>query len=148
MFPYLIIHFPSPPSLGIRKCSRQAEKRVFIPTTTNLFPQNHNAVNKHSWTLNFHLWSGEKASPPLGQAGLYGATLGSSRRKTFWCYWGPYSSWTNYLLKASVWAFLSHQPKSWECDWKNINQKVFTDEYRIFCPGSIFIISSAFFIYT
>lgn len=104
MFSCLIVHHLSLPSLGISKCSRQVEKRVFILSTTNLLPQDHDAVTKHSLTLSFCLWSGEKASPPFGQAGLFGSSLRSSRKKTFWCYGGHCSSWTNYLFEASVWA--------------------------------------------
>uniref|UniRef100_A0A8U7MKX6 Uncharacterized protein n=1 Tax=Corvus moneduloides TaxID=1196302 RepID=A0A8U7MKX6_CORMO len=47
MFSYLIVHHLSLPSLGIRKCSRKVEKRVFILSTTNLLPQDHDAVTKH-----------------------------------------------------------------------------------------------------
>ena len=102
MSPYLVIHHPSLPNLGIRKQSRQAEEWVFIPSTTNLLPQDHDPITKHILSLSSHLQSGEKALPPLGKGGLYGAGLRSFRKKNATgCH---YNSWTNYLFEAPVWA--------------------------------------------
>lgn len=92
MSPYFVIYHASLPNLGIRKQSRQAEERVFIPSPTNLLSRDHDPVTKAVLSLSSHLQSGEKALPPLGETGLYGASSRSFRKKTFQCYWGHYNS--------------------------------------------------------
>lgn len=103
MSPYLIIHHLSLPNLGIRKQSRQAEERVFpVPPTSCHKTMTQSSNPSCLWAPICKVGKEVFASPWRGD--LCGASLRRFGKKTFWCYWGHYNHWTNYLFETSIWA--------------------------------------------